>query len=81
MTQNRIQVLSGALRLPEELELWEPIGTAPTDGSEIRVSHDLDRDPEAVRMAYFENGRWVCEGIMGVDNMVYLQPTIWLRDA
>lgn len=68
-------------RTAEDMAEWESIATAPRDGSPIRVSHEMDQDPEAVRMAYYADGTWVCENIAGVDGMIYRQPTIWLPDA
>lgn len=63
---------------------WQDIGTAPKDGTLVRVGHHLD--PSSLKIdtimpvtGVFENGEWVCNaGFVCVDSMLRFQPTRWL---
>lgn len=65
---------------------WLPIATAPTDGTRVRVAHELDPSSLRVRTicptrGFFREGEWVCDaGFICVDDMLRFVPTHWRPD-
>ncbi len=65
---------------------WQPIGTAPEDGSRVRVGHNLDPSSMKAESMFktsgafnAERGVWECSaGFVCIDGFLRWQPTHWL---
>lgn len=67
---------------------WQPIMTAPLDGTRVRVGHELDPNSMKVDSIFKTTGafddeaqEWKCSsGFVCVDRYLRWQPTHWLPE-
>lgn len=65
---------------------WQPIGTAPQNGTRVRVAHELDpnslkTDGLAPTTGVFKGGEWQCNNaFVCIDMTLRWQPTHWLPE-
>ena len=64
---------------------WQPIGTAPRDGTRVRVAHSLD--PHSLKIdadfgqtfGSLTDGRWRCNNaFICIDGWLRWEPDLWL---
>lgn len=63
---------------------WQPIESAPRDGTRVRLSHALDPNSQKVETfaptyGVFEDGEWQCNNAFTcIDGYLRWQPTAWM---
>jgi hypothetical protein len=78
------QIIEGVLSRNLVAMTWQPISTAPQDGTRVRLAHELDPQSQKVDSPFitygsFKDDRWQCNNaFVCIDHMLRWQPTHWM---